>query len=72
MDYPIQDVLRQVNENRDLFGPRFHFHQKWTCPACGARQTMEEEDKMFAKGQCEECGKVSKIEKCNYLAIFSK
>lgn len=70
MDYPIQEVLQQVNETRATGGPSFHFHQKWTCSHCGVRQTMVEEDKMFAHGKCEECGKVSKIEKCNYLAIF--
>jgi hypothetical protein len=37
--------------------------QKWTCSACGTRQTMETPNTFYQTGKCEECGKVTDIEK---------
>ena len=48
-------------------------HQKFTCEHCGARQTIEEKNKFFTKGLCEECRKITDIVKrgCNYLVIIN-
>jgi transcription elongation factor Elf1 len=44
-------------------------YQKFTCAKCGSRQTMEEKNKFFKTGRCEECGHVTDVESqgCNYL-----
>jgi len=44
-------------------------HQKFTCDGCGARQTMDEPNKFFVEGHCEECGHITNIREtgCNYL-----
>jgi hypothetical protein len=48
-----------------------HFHQKFTCAGCGSRQTIEEQDKFFAEGKCEECGHVTDLKRrgCNFAII---
>lgn len=49
-------------------------HQKFTCLACGSRQTMAEANKFFTRGKCEECGHITNIEAqgCNYLVMWGK
>ena len=46
-------------------------HQKFTCQGCGARQTMEEENRLFMTGTCEKCNYITDIvaQGCNYLLI---
>lgn len=68
-DYPIEDCARQAGEVVAQGGT---IHQKWTCFHCGSRQTMEEENKFFRSGRCEECKQITVISKCNYLAIMSR
>lgn len=69
-DYPFKDVVatayRKVQEGWTI-------HQKFTCENCGTRQTMEEPDKFFEKGICEECNHVTDLvaRGCNYTAIYS-
>lgn len=63
-DYPIEDCATQAYEHVAKGGT---IHQKWTCRHCGSRQTMEEPNKFFRSGRCEECGQITIIEKCNYL-----
>lgn len=47
-------------------------HQQFKCVHCGTKQTMQEANKFFKVGQCEECWGMTNIEKkgCNYLASF--
>jgi DNA-directed RNA polymerase subunit RPC12/RpoP len=47
-------------------------HQKYTCSACGSRQTIAEANRFFTRGKCEECSHITNIEAqgCNYLVIF--
>lgn len=51
--------------------PGSHVHQKFTCAACGARQTMAVPDTFFKRGICEACGEETDIEAvgCNYLVV---
>lgn len=48
-------------------------YQKWTCsnPKCGARQTMEQANKLFTSGKCEECNQISPIKECNFMMVAS-
>lgn len=68
-DYPIEEVqqtLIKLNRIRPV-----HWHQKFTCEKCGSRQTMEDMDKLYAFGKCEECGHTTdlRVAGCNYLLI---
>jgi hypothetical protein len=68
-DYHILDVANQCDE---IIAKGGTIYQKWTCINCNSRQTMEEPNKLFTSGRCEECKFVSPIERCNFLAIFGK
>jgi hypothetical protein len=68
-DYPIEECIRTVN--KDFIPKGIDVHQKWTCKHCGARQAMEEKNTFNRAGRCGECGKVTIITKCNYLAIWT-
>ena len=68
-DYPIEECIKEVEKN---LLPKGHtVHQKWTCKHCGARQTMEEPNTFHRTGRCGECGGVTFITKCNYLAVMT-
>jgi hypothetical protein len=49
-------------------------HQKFTCLACGARQTIAEANQFFTRGKCEECGHITDIavQGCNYMVIWGE
>jgi len=47
------------------------FHAKFTCKHCGARQTFEEANSIFASGHCEECDKVSQLDKWGLLIVYA-
>jgi hypothetical protein len=67
-DHPFDEVVIQAKSWVD----KGHtIHQKFTCDKCNARQTMEVPNQFYTKGQCEECGHITDIEKrgCNYLLI---
>lgn len=73
-DYPLLEVVAQVSdlvEENDKKGIETLCFQKWTCNNCGSRQIMDAPNMFHMSGKCEECGEVSIIEKCNYLATFS-
>ena len=65
-DYPIEDIAASCLREIETGGT---IHQKWTCGHCGVRQTMDEPNKLFRSGRCEECGQVTVISKCNFLLI---
>lgn len=48
-------------------------YQKWTCQHCGARQTMPDRNKFYARGLCEDCKKETNIvaRGCNYMATIA-
>jgi len=66
-DFPIDEIAEAALAVLDQGGK---VHQKWTCQHCGARQIMEEPNKFFRSGRCEECREVTIIKSCNYLAVF--
>lgn len=67
-DYPFYAVALQAYEH--LMAGRT-FHQKFTCQQCKARQTMDESNRFFKTGKCEECGHITNIEQagCNLLVV---
>jgi hypothetical protein len=70
-DFPIHECARTASH---LIESGATIHQKFTCLACGARQTIAEANKFFTRGKCEECNHITDITKtgCNYLVIFGK
>lgn len=65
-DYSFADIQAKVEP---LLAQGWTVHQKWTCKHCRSRQTMEETNRFFASGKCEECKEVTIIQKCNFLAV---
>ena len=67
--YPFDEVVANAQTAIDKGAT---VHQQWNCEHCGAKQTMEEADKFFTSGICEECGKETDIKKNghNFMAHF--
>ena len=65
--YPFWDVVREAEK---LMSRYSHIHQQFNCAHCGTKQTMEEPNKFYMTGKCEECGQITDIVKdgCNYMA----
>lgn len=47
----------------------FHVHQKWTCGRCRSRQVMDNANRYFTKGTCEQCGWTTDIKGANFLSV---
>jgi len=69
-DYPLEDVVKQVNERLASINGQGYVHQKWTCRHCHTRQTMEEKNSFHRAGKCEECNHYTVIDKCNYVLVI--
>jgi hypothetical protein len=63
-DRPVEEIAGQAVVQIDR---GFRVWQKWTCPNCGSRQTMDEPDTFYLSGSCQNCGKVSKIHVCGFM-----
>ena len=61
--------LQIVKECQNILNHNCHFYQKFTCENCGSRQTIDDEDKLYTKGQCEECNHITNLQEkgCGYL-----
>lgn len=68
-DLPLRECVDMAN---DLLtkNATTTIYQKWTCPHCGQRVTMNDENIFYATGFHEECGKTSPIIECGFLAIL--
>src|SRR5258705_13884031 len=58
LDHPFYEVANLATKHI-LAG--HSIHQKFTCRRCGSRQTVAEPNKIFEKGECEECGCVTDL-----------
>jgi hypothetical protein len=63
-DLPIKEIEKMANAQIDR---GFTIWQKWTCPACGSRQTMDTPDVLYLSGHCQECDTVSPITVCGFM-----
>ena len=59
---------RWWNEGKAIVGIPMHVHQKFTCVFCGSRQTMQEAQKFWTAGFCEQCGKVGRIVRAGFTS----
>ena len=68
--HPFDEVAHEA----DLRVQRGHkVFQQFNCAHCGTKQTIEEANRFYTHGICEECGKDTDIKKdgCNYMTIMS-
>jgi hypothetical protein len=67
-DHPLMEVAKSV-EATLAKNPRAAVFQKFTCQACGARQTMPDANVLYLSGLCDECQEETPIERngCNFI-----
>lgn len=67
-DHPLLEVANTVERVLEE-NPRAAAFQKFTCEACGARQTMPDANRLYTSGECDECKEVTPIEEngCNFI-----
>ncbi len=58
--HPFDEVVANADSKIKLGAT---VHQQWNCEHCGVKQTMEEPNRFFTSGICEECGKETDIVK---------
>jgi hypothetical protein len=70
-DHPLSEIIKSVNEVIAKGGVTF---QKFTCQGCGNRLTIEEPNKFYTSGTCDNCGTLTDIEKhgCNFVVIYGQ
>jgi len=63
-DLSIFEIEAMMNRQIDK---GFTCWQKWSCPNCGARQTMDVPNTLYLSGHCQECATVSPIVVCGFM-----
>lgn len=68
-DHPFEDVVKSADVAIAKGGTVFF---KFTCQACGARQTFDVPDTLYRTGKCERCGAITDLTEhgCNYMVVF--
>lgn len=66
-DECVRDAARLIDMGHTIF-------QQFNCAHCGIKQTMEAPNLFFRSGKCEECGRITNIEKngCNYMVVMGR
>lgn len=66
--YPLEDCARTAAEQ---VAKGHNVYQKWQCDKCDTIQTIEEPNKFYTSGKCEECGHITDMLKkgCNYMLV---
>ena len=67
--YPIEIVTEMALKQIQAGGIVFF---KFTCGHCHSRQTFDTPNKLYERGICEECGKVSKITRAGLTLMLIK
>jgi hypothetical protein len=70
-DHPLMECAKTASI---LIDEGATIHQKFTCSACGSRQTIAEANRFFTRGKCEECSHITDIARqgCNYMVIYGE
>jgi len=68
--YPFDECVKAAAE---LMEQGALVHQQFNCAHCGIKQTMDQANKFYTSGVCEECGEETNIRKngCNYSVMMS-
>ena len=69
--HPFYEVAKNADSK---IGEGWTVYQQFNCAHCGQKQTMSDANVFHKKGNCEECGKVTDIERdgCNFMATFNR
>lgn len=73
-NYSLRECDRTLAQHVDAIkAGRMMFWQKFTCDNCWARITVDEPNKLFVLGHCQQCGHVTDLQKtgCNYRVAFA-
>jgi hypothetical protein len=68
-DYPLMEIAEAAEIVASQGGIAY---QKFTCGGCGARLTIDEPNKFYTRGECDQCHFTTNLEEtgCNFLAVF--
>ena len=66
IDFPWDDVVRRAAE---MTASGAYVFQKFTCAGCGNRLTMDEPNRLYETGTCDNCPTVTNIKErgCNFM-----
>lgn len=70
-DLPWSTVIAKAEQLINA-NPHILLYQKFTCQKCLSRQIIDEPNKFYTQGQCQECNHISelRVQGCGYLAHF--
>jgi hypothetical protein len=70
-DHPFDECIETASQ---LIDEGATIYQKFTCRNCNSRQTIDEPNKFFTHGKCEECQHITDLRfaGCNYLLIWGE
>jgi hypothetical protein len=70
--YPLQECADRA-EKILAQNPHAQCFQQFKCAHCGVKQTMPDANKFYIGGCCEECGRITDIQKtgCNYAVHYT-
>ncbi len=69
MDYPLDEIQARANAAMENF-PNADVYFKFTCAACGSRQTFDVPNTLYTTGTCEECGYVTTLVSAGFDMII--
>jgi len=69
-DYPFEEIAEDAgkilaqDKNASVY-------QKFSCENCGSRQTIDEPNRFYTLGKCEECSHVTDLRRrgCNFMVM---
>jgi hypothetical protein len=66
-------VDKAVQLSNNSTGP-VEIYQQWMCVGCGTRQTMEHPNTFYTEGRCEQCDRLSNLERdgCNFAIVLTR
>lgn len=70
-DKPLAEVVAMCDKAL-AENPNVKFFQKFTCGSCGARQTIDEPNKFYTSGRCEECDSVTELKVCGCMMVAER
>jgi hypothetical protein len=70
-NFPLKEVRKAVVKQLKQH-PNYKFYQKFTCAGCGERLGIDEPNKFYTKGNCDNCSTITDIKKdgCNYMVVM--
>lgn len=72
-DLPRDELVKVANRETGPHGqwPGATVNFKYTCPHCGTRCTLQEDNTLYEEGECFQCGRKSKIEYGGFMIHYT-